>query len=97
MKTNQAIKVRTDIQAGKHGFPDAQPPSYYPGQTGWWWVPGGYIARPGRPLKAFSGWYYGPAPTFYYPGGMYGGEGGGMLGASGGGEPGDGTMAPPAP
>jgi hypothetical protein len=99
MKTNQALKVRTDMQAGRHGFPDANP-GYYPSQSGWWWVPGGYIARPGRPLKAFAGWYYGPAPSFYYPGGYGGGAGAGdMLGApgGGGGEPGDGSMAPPAP
>jgi hypothetical protein len=97
MKTNQALNVRTGMQAGKHGFPNDNGAGNYPGQTGWWWVPGGYIARPGRPMKAFTGWYYGPAPTFYYPGGSYGGGGGDMLGAPAGGDPGDGTMAPPAP
>jgi hypothetical protein len=92
---NQALKVQTGLQAGKRGGPN-NGASYYPGQMGWWWMSSGYIARPGRPIKAFTGWYYGPSPTFYYPAGGYG-AGAGGAGGAGGAAPGDGSMAPPAP
>ncbi|MDI6695016.1 MAG: hypothetical protein QME21_08220 [Anaerolineales bacterium] len=90
MKNNASFQVRTDVRAGQSD--DLQ---YYPGQRGWWWMPGGYIARPGRPVKAFTGWWFGPAPVFYYPMGV---AGAGALGAEqGGGSVDEGTLAPSAP
>ncbi len=87
------IKVRTGLKAGAYGPPS--PDSY--GQYGWWWLSNGYIARPGRPMKQFTGWWFGGSPQFYYP--AYGsGAGGGTerpLGVPQGG--GAGQTAPPAP
>lgn len=90
------LKVRTGVRAGDDfGAPQMGRWPNPPQQYGWWWMDSGYIARPGRPVKAFGGWYYGAAPQFYSPGGF----GGAGLGAGMGGDApvGDGTMAPPAP
>lgn len=95
MKPTLALKVRTAVQAGQTG-PEA--PGYYPGQYGWWWMQSGYIARPGRPLKEFTGWWLGGSPRFYYPmgaGGVGSEFGSPALGA--GGDTGEGAIAPPAP
>ena len=89
----KTLRIRTDLKAGAFGPPS---PDTYPGQYGWWWMSGGYIARPGRPMKQFTGWWFGGAPQFYYPAG---GAGAGPLGApqGGGGGGGEGQVAPPAP
>ncbi|MFM8320118.1 MAG: hypothetical protein ACKOC5_04305 [Chloroflexota bacterium] len=94
MKPVQSLSVRTGLQAGRKQDPNS---GYYPGQPGWYWMSSGYIARPGRPMKAFTGWYYGPAPYQYNPR-VYGsgmGAGAGAYGAPG--DVGDGTLAPDAP
>lgn len=93
MRDFQTLKVRTDVRAGQMG-PDA--PGYYPGAYGWYWMQNGYIARPGRPLKEFTGWWLGGNPQYYYP---MGGAGDSPFGAPmlGGDDGGEGQMAPAAP
>jgi hypothetical protein len=53
----------------------------------------GYIARPGKPMKQFNGWWYGGPPKFLYPAV---GSAFGVAGAPQGGA-GEGQVAPPAP
>lgn len=92
MKNIALLKVRTDLKSGAETA--YAPPR--PSQFGWWWEQSGYIARPGRPLKEFTGWWLGPAPRFYYPVG--GAPGAGVLGApQGASGAGEGSIAPPAP
>jgi len=83
----KTLKVRTNLSAGQYGPPDPEN-----GQYGWWWESNGYIARPGRPMKQFTGWWFGSAPRFYYPAGSEAGVAGAQLGSSG-----EGQVAPPAP
>lgn len=96
METKNNICVRTDLKAGQA---EMGPGMYPPQQYGWWWMPGGFIARPGRPTKAFTGWWFGPAPTFYYPAGYGSGSGGGfgVAGAQNGGGVTEGMTAPDQP
>jgi len=94
MKNRCNLTVRTGLTAGQVG-PNA--PGYYPGQYGWYWMQGGYIARPGRPLKEFTGWWLGGNPQFYYPMGGSGSPGAFGAPALGGSDSGDGSIAPPAP
>ena len=88
--------VRTDVKAGIYNLSGTQVAPGSPGwsnQRGWWWLPGGYIARPGRPPKEYVGWWYGPAPAFYYPAMGAGAAASSGLGAGAS----EGQMAPPAP
>lgn len=91
------MKLRTDIHAGGNRNPGGPVPptdgsrvvNYSPyGPSGWFWVPGGYIARPGKPLKSFAGWYYGSAPVFYSAV---------LEKQTLGGGPGEGVLAPKSP
>jgi hypothetical protein len=92
MKNKALLKVRTGLKSGADT--EYTPPK--PSQFGWWWMQSGYIARPGRPLKEFTGWWLGTPPRFYYPVGAS--LGAGALGATQGAPAiGAGTTAPPAP
>lgn len=94
MEVNHQLKIRTNLHAGQLG-PAA--PGNNPGGYGWYWMQGGYIARPGRPMKEFTGWWLGGNPQYYYP--LGGAGNGNTFGAPGlgGSESGDGSIAPPAP
>ena len=92
----KSFVVRTGIKAGISNFSGTQTAPGAPGrsnQYGWWWLPGGYIARPGGYLKQYMGWWYGPAPKFYYPAMGAGAAASPGLGAGAA----EGQMAPPAP